>query len=163
MVSTSNSRENKPGRVMFVDDDIDVRQVVRESFERSEAAEGVVVATCGSGQEMLDRLNELQPALILLDLHMPNMNGIDFIHTLREHPAGTETPVIFLTGETRVKMIKDYEDIGVIGVIHKPFDPKTLPDEVFAIWHSEGFVGEEGQVLQDLMEGKDMDTFKETN
>lgn len=158
-----SNKENKPGRVVFVDDDTDIRQVVRESFQVSEVAKGVVIATCGSGEELLKRLNELQPALILLDLHMPNMNGIDFIHTLREHKDGRDIPVIFLTGETRVKMKKEYEDIGVIGVIHKPFDVKTLPQQAFAIWNSEGFTGEDGQVLTEYMDQDDTNTFKETN
>ncbi|MEM7679924.1 MAG: response regulator [Pseudomonadota bacterium] len=157
-----NNTENKPGRIVFVDDDNDIRQVVRDSFQMADVSKDVVIATCGSGGELLKRLNELQPALILLDLHMPGMNGIDFIHTLRDHKDGAHTPVIFLTGETRVEMKKQYEDIGVIGVIHKPFDVKTLPEQTFAIWRSEGFTGEEGQVLTDLME-EDTNTFKETN
>ena len=148
------NKSNRPGRVIFVDDDVDVRQVVRESFQRSEAAKGVVFASCGSGQELLDRFNELQPALILLDLHMPNMNGLDFMHVLRESKDGHSVPLMFLTGETRIEMKQEYEDIGVIGIIHKPFDPKTLPEATFEIWSREGFEGSDGQVLKDLMMNK---------
>ncbi len=85
--------------------------------------------------ELLTRLKELQPDIILLDLKMPKMSGPDVITELRKKPYGIKVPIIFMTG-TRVVMTEQYRDLGVIGVIHKPFDIAKLADEIGAMWRA---------------------------
>lgn len=157
-------KANIPRRIVCVDDDFDVRQIVRDSFQRSEFGKEIVVATCGSGQEMISRLRELQPELILVDIMMPKMNGLDMIQTLRAQVDGQNIPVVFLTGKTKLKMEDEYRNLGVIGVVYKPFDPMKLADDIFKMWQSQGIVSDgEGQVLTELMDQDDQNTFKNEN
>lgn len=154
----------KPSRVAYVDDDFELRQLVRAAFESYSSDDKIVVATCGSGQEMLSRLRELQPNLILLDLKMPEMSGPDMVDLLRENDLGKDIPVIFMTGETKVVMNDIYKALGVIGVIHKPFDIANLVDQINEIWTAEfGSSDQEeadGRVLSELMEDGEEDSFK---
>lgn len=145
----------RPSRIVYVDDDFDIRQIVRASFEKNDPDGKTVLATCGSGQELLSRLRELQPNLILLDLHMPDMNGPDTLDFLRSNDDGKEVPVIFITGKTKVVMEEHYKSLGVIGIIYKPFNADTLPQDVLKIWEGEfGVVSGEsdGRVLSELMD-----------
>ncbi len=163
-MSEDQSEKKLPGRIVCVDDDFDIRQIVRESFERSEIGKNIVFASCGSGKELLSRLRELQPNLLLLDLNLPEMNGPDIVDALRQNADGRDIPIIFLTGKEKVKMEVGYKSLGVIGVIYKPFDVKTLPQDVCDIWNNQGMESSgEGQVLTDLMDQDNEDTFKEEN
>lgn len=153
-----------PGRIVYVDDDFDVRQIVRAAFENYDKDKKVVMATCGGGQELISRLRELQPGLILLDLHMPEMNGPDTVDALREHEDGKDIPIIFLTGKKKVVMEDHYRNLGVIGIIYKPFDSDTLPQDVFKLWQDafgESGGDSDGRVLSDLMDEENTDTFSE--
>ena len=121
-----------PERIVHVDDDMTVRTLVRESLDRAEGE--VILVACSNGQELISRLRELQPDLILLDLVMPEMSGPDTVAALRDDPDGKDVPVIFMTGRSQVEMTEDYKHLGVIGVIHKPFSPNELPDQIGALW-----------------------------
>jgi two-component system, chemotaxis family, chemotaxis protein CheY len=60
------------------------------------------------------------------DLNMPNMNGLDMIRSLRQLPAYTGTPVIFLTTESDGEIKQQAKEAGATGWLTKPFDPETL-------------------------------------
>jgi CheY-like chemotaxis protein len=121
-----------PKRLVYVDDEPDVRRIVREALERMDP--DLMLVTCASGEELLSRLRELQPDLILLDLKMPVMSGPDILHELRRREDGQSVPVIFVTGKTRVQMTEEYKTLGVIGVIHKPFDVLKLTEIIGVFW-----------------------------
>ncbi len=121
-----------PKRVVYIEDDIQLRQLVRTALE--EAEEDIVLVTCGSGEEFIARIRELQPELILLDMLMPDMNGPDIMEKLRGMPDATGVPFIFLTGKAKLVMTDHYKALGAIGVIHKPFDPIELPETIREMW-----------------------------
>ncbi len=121
-----------PKRLVFVDDEQDVRRIVRDIIER--VYPDIMLVTCSGGEELLSRLRELQPDLLLLDLRMPDMSGPDVVHALRAREEGANVPVIFITGATKVTMTDEYKDLGVIGVIHKPFDVMKLPEIIGEMW-----------------------------
>lgn len=125
--------ETGPQRIVYVDDDHDLRVLFRTVLERA-GYDGVLV-TCGSGQELLDRVRVLRPDVIILDLRMPVMNGPDTLSALRQMEGVEDTPVIFLTGADKVHMQGEYERLGVIGVLHKPFSTKTLLSEICDLYH----------------------------
>jgi CheY-like chemotaxis protein len=123
-----------PKRLVFVDDEPDIRRVVRDIIER--VYPDIMLVTCASGEELLSRLRELQPDLILLDLRMPVMSGPDVVQMLRKREEGMNVPVIFVTGATRLEMTDEYKELGVIGVIHKPFDVMKLPNTIGEFWRA---------------------------
>lgn len=122
-----------PERIVFVDDEPAVRAVLRRALE--ETGQELALVTCSGGQELLTRYRELQPDLILLDLKMSKMSGPDVVTALRARPESERVPIIFITG-TRVVMTDEYKELGVIGVIHKPLDVKTLASQISQMWRA---------------------------
>lgn len=131
-----------PDRIVYVDDEQDMRNIVRQVVDDS-GYEGAFAA-CGSGKELLDRLRILQPELILLDLVMDEMDGPDTLQQLNRHEFGKGAAVIFVTGAKNLSMIDQYKKLGVVGVIHKPFDLDSFLDQISAIWRKHLAVQGEG-------------------
>ncbi len=123
-----------PERIVYVEDDPNMRMIFREALERN-GYQGVLV-TCGSGQELLDRVKVLNPDLIVLDLKMPEMNGPDTLGALRQTEGAEVIPVLFLTGADRVVMTEQYRQLGVIGVLHKPFNTATLFETILTLYQT---------------------------
>ena len=79
--------------VLIVDDDVEVRQLLRRMLE----PEGYPVVEAENGRVALERLREVSPSVILLDLMMPEMDGFDFVAELRRHEVWREIPIIVVT------------------------------------------------------------------
>lgn len=110
-------------RLLYVDDEADIREVASMSLELNSEFE---VRTCASGAEALPVAAEWRPELILLDVMMPGMDGPTTFAHLREDPATSGIPVVFITARTQGPEIERFEALGARGVIAKPFDPMTL-------------------------------------
>jgi CheY-like chemotaxis protein len=91
---------------------------------------------CSSGAELLRRLPDFSPDLIIIDVMMPDMAGPEVLTRVRQVPGFSETPVIFLTGVINGNELKNLRDSGAADVILKPFDPMTLADRIDGIWDS---------------------------
>ena len=115
--------------VLVVDDEQDIREVAALSFELA----GWEVATAASGCEGIAAARERAPDLILLDFMMPGVDGAATFARLRDDARTRDIPVIFLTAKVQNADRRRYEQLGVRGVIAKPFDPLGLPSEVEAI------------------------------
>ena len=124
-----------PERIVFVDDDEDIRYLARCGFEEQD---DIVFMTCQSGEELLLRIRELQPDLIILDMRLNGMDGVDTLEALREHPDAEDIPVIFITGKQDLHMLERYYRLGVIGVIHKPVNPSEIALKIMEIWRKRG-------------------------
>jgi CheY-like chemotaxis protein len=114
-------------KILIVDDDEDIR-LVSETVARRIGGWDVVLAA--SGTEALARAREEQPDVILLDVMMPDGDGPSTLAKLREDPATADLPVIFLTARVQRRELESYRALGALGVIQKPFDATTLPDEI---------------------------------
>ena len=111
---------------LVVDDESDIREVVRYALSR----EGFRVVEAEDGLDGLKKVSETNPAVVILDITMPRMNGIDFCLKLRQT---SSTPIIFLSS-------KDDEQDRILGLtiggddyVSKPFSPKELVARVQAI------------------------------
>ncbi len=118
-------------RILLVDDDEDIRRVGHLALER---VGGFDVEICGSGKEALRKAPAFKADLILLDVMMPQMDGITLFEFLSVHPELGDVPVIFITAKAQKPEIARYLVLGAIGVIKKPFDPMKLADKVRTIW-----------------------------
>lgn len=113
--------------ILLIDDEPDIREVTQIVLE----SVGGLRVTCASrGQEGLELAWRSQPDLILLDVMMPGMSGLEVIEQLRQDPRSAETPVVFMTAKVQQREIDSYLAAGAKGVIVKPFDPLQLVDEV---------------------------------
>ena len=120
-------------KILYVEDDPDIQVVTRMSLE---AVGGFTVEVAGSGREALEKAPAFAPDLILLDVMMPGMDGPTTMRALRDLPAVKRTPIVFMTAKVMQSEIKRYKELGALDVIHKPFDPMTLPDRVREIWRT---------------------------
>ena len=120
-----------PSHIVYVDDEDAMRQLVTTCFERAEGETSPT--TCETSKEFLEKIGDLKPELLLLDLNMPDMSGPDTIAALKETDYAT-VPIIFMTGYKDVTMTDEYKSLGVIGVIHKPFETASLVDTIKGFW-----------------------------
>ena len=109
-------------KVLFVDDSKSIRQAV--SFMLQNAGYEVVLAE--DGLDGLKKASNSSFHVVLTDLHMPNLNGIEFIKKLRKMDEFRFTPILFLTTETLAHMKEEAKAAGATGWITKPFDNDKL-------------------------------------
>lgn len=103
--------------ILIVDDSESIRKLVQ--FNLSNAGYSVLVAN--NGKEALSYFNGENIHLLLTDLHMPEMNGMELIKEVRKIDQYRHTPILFLTTETQISLKKDAKDAGATGWIVKPF------------------------------------------
>lgn len=112
-------------KVMHVEDDECIRVVAEMAL--SDVA-GFEVLSCDGGEAALEQVVAFAPDLILLDVMMPKMDGLQTLIELKKISALAATPVVFMTAKIQPNEKKVYIDAGAIGVIEKPFDPMVLGD-----------------------------------
>lgn len=103
---------------LIVDDSRVIRKVARRILEEM----GFEIAEASDGVEALAWCRAAMPDTILLDWHMPVMNGIEFLKHLRQEPAGDHPIVVFCTVENDVARITEALEHGADEYIMKPFD-----------------------------------------
>lgn len=108
--------------IMTVDDSASIRQMV--GFTLQEA--GYEVAEAEDGQKALDELDGKPVKMIITDLNMPVMDGIELIQRVREHPDYRTIPIVMLTTESQAEMKQRGKEAGATGWIVKPFKPEQL-------------------------------------
>jgi CheY-like chemotaxis protein len=107
---------NRP--ILVVDDDPEILAMLRDFLE----GEGMTVRTAENGAEALEALEELAPALILLDMRMPVLDGWGFAEQCRERQLGY--PIVVMTAAESAR--RWAEEIGATAYIAKPFDVNEL-------------------------------------
>jgi two-component system OmpR family response regulator len=117
-------------RVLLVDDEADIRLIAEISLS---SLGGWQVLQAASGAEALELASRERLDLILLDVMMPGMDGPATLEKLRAQEPGAATPVIFMTAKVQKAEIDRLLSLGVRGLIPKPFDPMTLPEEIRGI------------------------------
>jgi CheY-like chemotaxis protein len=117
-------------KVLIVDDDADIRDVARLSLE---LVGGWTVFVAEGGAEAIAQAKSRSPDVILLDVMMPGIDGIETLRRLSADEATSHIPVIFLTAMAQTGERQRLEATGARGLIAKPFDPLTLGNSVEAI------------------------------
>lgn len=113
--------------VLVIDDEESIQKVVRLSLKMEASWQTITVS---SGKEGIRQAAICQPDAILLDVMMPEIDGIATFKGLHENPQTQSIPVILLTAKTRTSEKRLFQKIGVAGVITKPFNPLTLASQV---------------------------------
>lgn len=118
-------------RITYVEDEPDIRAVAELALT---SVGGFTLDVCTCGQEAVDKAPGFLPHLILLDVMMPVMDGMETFRQLKKKPELAETPVIFMTAKVQPHEVQGYKDMGAIDVVPKPFDPMTLSEDIKSIW-----------------------------
>lgn len=109
-------------RILAVDDSPSMRDMVRIALTSA----GFDVISAADGREALDLARRSGFDLVLSDVNMPEMDGIELIRALRAESAYRHTPILMLTTESGPDRKKEGKDAGATGWIVKPFDPAQL-------------------------------------
>ncbi|MEZ4450971.1 MAG: response regulator [Nannocystaceae bacterium] len=117
-------------RVLLVDDEPGIRQIAADCLR---VLGHMTVVEAGSCAEALARAASFVPEVILLDLMMPDQDGIEAMKRLRLLPSLANVPFVFLTARCRRRDVEALLALGAAGVISKPFDPLTLATQVVAL------------------------------
>ncbi|MGB3766044.1 MAG: response regulator [Phormidesmis sp.] len=116
-----------PRRILVVDDEESIQKVVRLSLKMEASWESM---TASSGVEGIYQAEIGQPDAILLDVMMPDMDGVETFSALQSNPKTKAIPVILLTAKTQAAEKRLFQQMGVFGVITKPFKPLTLASTI---------------------------------
>jgi two-component system, OmpR family, response regulator CpxR len=109
-----------PGRILVVEDHDDTRRLLEDVFVLA----GFAVQTAENGAEALRQLRRDPPDVIVLDLMLPWVSGVEVLGTMRSDPALAKVPVLVTTATTTSEA--DLQAFGPLVVIRKPFELNTL-------------------------------------
>jgi DNA-binding response OmpR family regulator len=115
-----------PIKVLAVDDD----PVILRLIEVNLSLEGFQVAIAAGGDDALARAKETDPDVILLDVMMPGVTGWDVARRLKDDPATSAIPLVFLSARTQEEDRRKGQELGVAAYVSKPFDPVELVDTI---------------------------------
>ncbi|MGB8702035.1 MAG: response regulator [Thermosynechococcaceae cyanobacterium] len=117
-------------RILIIDDEEPIREVVQICLTKLGHWETILAS---SGAEGLLKAEAEHPDAILLDMSMPGMDGTATFRKLQGNPSTQSIPVIFLTAKVQPAEQSQYVDLGVAGLIMKPFDPVHISQQVARI------------------------------
>ena len=120
-------------RVLCVEDDDDIRRILRLSLEKIGR---MTVELVADPTQAMESMLASQPQLVMLDWMMPGIDGPALLRKMRENPATSGIPVVFVTAKASQRELAELRALGAAGAISKPFAPKDLPDQLRAIWNA---------------------------
>ncbi len=116
-------------KILVVDDEPNIVQTLQDRLEMNEYE----VVTAGNGREGLEKFEQEQPDVILLDVIMPIMDGHEMLEVLRKRPTGQNVSVIMLTARSQTQDIARANACGIDDYIVKPFDLSELLEKIESI------------------------------
>jgi CheY-like chemotaxis protein len=117
-------------KILLVDDEDDIREVAQMSLEMTAGWE---VVTAASGVDALRLAAEERPDAILLDVMMPGMDGPATARALHASSDTAQIPIILLTAKVQAADRRRFDDLGIAGMLSKPFDPMELAAQVSGV------------------------------
>jgi DNA-binding response OmpR family regulator len=112
--------------VLLVDDDPVILKLLQVNFEM----EGYSVSCANDGVEGLEMARANHPDIVLLDIMMPRMDGLEVTKALKGDPKTKDIPIILLSAKAQASDIQAGKDIGADDYLPKPFDPLELLERV---------------------------------
>lgn len=116
-------------RILIVDDEERIREIVCACVIDLGGWQAIVAA---SGEEGLIKAQREDLDAILLDISMPDLDGYAVYQQLQDNPSTQNIPIILLTAKVLASDRRRFSQMNIAGVITKPFNPMTLPDEIAA-------------------------------
>ncbi|WP_266369135.1 response regulator transcription factor [Tellurirhabdus rosea] len=134
----------QPHRVMVVDDDPDIVELLQYNLEK----EGYEVRTAGDGRKALETARGFLPELVLLDIMMPQMDGIETGRQLREMPELRQTYILYLTARSEEYSEVAAFEIGADDYLTKPIKPRALMSRINALFRREAQKADPGEQVE---------------
>jgi two-component system phosphate regulon response regulator PhoB len=131
--SSESAKENESSmakcKILVVEDDEDIRELVRFNLVR----EGHRVFAVSTGEEALDLARKERPDLIVLDLMLPGMDGLEVCKILRGEPATSEIPIVIVSAKGEESDVVTGLELGADDYLTKPFRPRILLARIKAV------------------------------
>jgi DNA-binding response OmpR family regulator len=115
--------------VLVIDDDPVIVKLLQVNFE----LEGFTVITAHDGFEGVERAKTGEPDVVISDIMMPGMNGLELVSTLKSDPQTADLPVLLLSAKAQMADVQRGFDLGADDYVTKPFDPIELVEKVTAL------------------------------
>lgn len=138
------SNQNAAYKILVVDDDPDIAELLQYNLEK----EGYEVRTAPDGRKGIEIAREFVPGLVLLDIMMPHLDGIETGRILRQMPELRETFILFLTARTEEYSEIAAFDIGADDYITKPIKPRALMSRIKALFRREAQKSEPAEKVE---------------
>lgn len=129
--------------VLIVDDSATMRKMVRRTMDMADLDVGEVYEAA-NGIEALAQLADHQVAVILLDINMPMMNGLQLLARMKENVRLKDIPIVVASTEGSRERIEQIERFGAFGYVRKPFQPEQLRDVLEPLLGVKGNAGHDG-------------------
>ncbi|WP_088888882.1 response regulator [Leptolyngbya ohadii] len=117
-------------RILLIDDEPGIRQVIQVTFKVMTPWEVLVAESCKTGLAIAEAQ---RPDAILLDVMMPEMDGITALHQMQENPVIRSIPTILLTAKAQARERERFSQLPIAGVITKPFKAQELVKQIRSI------------------------------
>ena len=140
---STNGKSNR-GTILVIDDEADLTELVRYNVER----EGFDVIAAADGQTGLRIAKQHRPDLIILDVMMPGMDGLDVCRELRKDSGTDRTPVIMLTARAAEPDRVVGLELGADDYLTKPFSPRELVARVKAVLRRTQYQNDDTQTIR---------------
>ena len=129
MKASKESQAGPTQRVLVVEDEADLQELLRYNLER----DGYRVSVVDTGEQAVKAVKDDPPALVLLDLMLPRMDGLDVCRRLKSGDATARVPIIMVTARGEDADVVSGLELGADDYITKPFSPRVLMARVRAV------------------------------
>ena len=114
-------------KILFADDDESLQLLVKISLKKIKSVSLVFAST---GKEAVEQAHAEKPDLILMDVMMPVMSGVEAIRIIKNDPEIKHIPIIIMSAVSNQQKVKEFKELGVFGIISKPYSPKQLMKKI---------------------------------
>lgn len=111
--------------ILVVDDSMSMRAIIKKVIAMSGFDVGEI-AEAGNGLEALAKLEDFWADVVLTDIHMPEMDGVELLKKIKGDPMTASMPVVMITTESRDEVVSGALAMGAAGYIKKPFRPEDI-------------------------------------
>ena len=125
-----------PLDILVVDDSAAIRKILLRVLSQTDLPIGQV-HEAGDGVEALTKLEGTKVGLILSDINMPNMDGLQLLTRLRANPEWKQLPVIMITTEGSQAKVLEAVQLGARGYVRKPFTAEQIKEKVLGCFHED--------------------------
>ena len=139
-------------RILIADDTAMIRSMGRDALE----ALGFEVVEGADGAEAIERFREARPDLVLLDLNMPEIDGLAVCRAIRQIPWGTDTPIVIMTASDRMDSVREAYEAGATDFATKPLNWTVVTERVRYMLRMGGVVRELRQSRAALAEAQEI-------
>ena len=119
----------KKRKILLVDDEVGFAEILRELLQM----DGYEVVLVYDGQEALDKLNEYVPNLIISDIMMPRLGGLELYHLVRKNSLFQNIPFLFISGFEDERILSGIRDDELFGILRKPIDMEQIQKSISKI------------------------------